>query len=257
MNLFKQLWKSIYSPKDIASFRSQGIGKTIVFVFLLTFISILPSIYYLSSAFSAGLDKAEVLLQKEAPDFTVEDGQLTADTKVPVIVNKNGITFIIDPTGAVSEEDVADESNAFALLKDRFVMVTGGQTESSPYSMIPGLTLSNEDLLSFVDYLAGLKGVIITILVILVYLISCVISFIEVSIVALIGLLIKNLAGRELNYGQLWRMAAYSETLPTLFFMIMAALKTTVPNSTGLNWLVVLLVLFLAINEVPRAEKNS
>ncbi|WP_462412234.1 DUF1189 domain-containing protein [Neobacillus sp. Marseille-QA0830] len=256
MNLFKQLFRSIYSPKDIASFRSQGIGKTIGYVFLLTFISVLPSIIYLSTTLTEGMDKAESLLQKEAPDFMIEDGQLTADTEVPVILNKNHITFIIDPTGAVSEDDVSDETNAFALLKDQFVIASGGQTESSPYSMMPGLTLSKEDLLSFVEYISGLKGVIITILIVLAFLFSSVMSFIEISIAALFGLLIKNLAGRELNYGQLWRMAAYSETLPTLFFTIMAALKTTVPNSFGINWLVVLLVLFLAINEVPKAEKS-
>ncbi|WP_251555560.1 DUF1189 domain-containing protein [Neobacillus muris] len=257
MNLFKQLVKSIYSPKDIASFRSQGIGRTIAFVFLLTLISVLPSIIYLSSAFSSGIGKTETLLQKEAPDFLIEDGQLTAETDVPVIMNKNNITFIIDPTGAVSEEDVSEEEDAFALLKDRFVIVTGGQTETSSYSMMPGLVISKDDVSGFIEYISGLKGVIITILIAIVYLFSSVMSFIEVSIAAFIGLLLKNLAGRELKYGQLWRMAAYCETLPTLFFTIMAALKTNVPNSFGLNWLVVLFVLFLAINEIPRAEKNS
>ena len=40
MNIFKQLIVSLYSPKDIAKFHQQGIGKTILFVFFLTLISV-------------------------------------------------------------------------------------------------------------------------------------------------------------------------------------------------------------------------
>jgi hypothetical protein len=50
-------------------------------------------------------------------------------------------------------------------------------------------------------------------------------------------------------------MAAYSETLPTLFFTIMSAIKTTVPNSFLINWFVVIIVLYLAINEIPKPKK--
>ncbi|WML30690.1 DUF1189 family protein [Neobacillus sp. OS1-32] len=64
MNIFKQLVKSIYSPKDIALFRLQGIGKTILYVFLLTFISILPSIVFLSSALTSGLSTAKSFIQR-------------------------------------------------------------------------------------------------------------------------------------------------------------------------------------------------
>ena len=75
------------------------------------------------------------------------------------------------------------------------------------------------------------------------------------TVLALIGLAIKNLTGRKLTYRQLWRMAAYSETLPTVFFTIMAALKTYVPNSFIINWFVIIIVLYLAINETPKPKK--
>ncbi|WP_174881655.1 DUF1189 family protein, partial [Metabacillus niabensis] len=39
MNIFKQLFTSIYSPRTISTFRFQGIGKTILFVFILTLVS--------------------------------------------------------------------------------------------------------------------------------------------------------------------------------------------------------------------------
>ncbi|MFL6562274.1 MAG: DUF1189 family protein, partial [Bacillus sp. (in: firmicutes)] len=97
----------------------------------------------------------------------------------------------------------------------------------------------------------------IPVVAVFIYLFASAGSFIEVTVLALFGLALKNLLGRKLNYRQLWRIAAYSETLPTLFFTIMAAIKTTVPNSFMINWFVVIIVLYLAINEIPKPKKVS
>lgn len=257
MNIFKQFFKSLYSPKDIAIFRFQGIGKTILFVFFLTLISVLPSIYYLSTTLSTGLDTARTVIGDEFPSFSIKNGQLTTTTNVPIKINKDNFTIILDPTGAVSESDVEDDGNAFALLKDKFVLVTGGRTDTSPYSMLEGIDITKKSLLNFIDSIDGVKGIIIPVISLFLYLISSAANFIEISVLALIGLAIKNLSARKLNYRQLWRMAAYSETLPTIFFTIMAAIKTTVPNSFLINWFVAIIVLYLAINEIPRPKKSS
>lgn len=255
MNVFKQFYKSIYSPKDIALFRFQGIGKTILFVFLLTLISILPSVYFLSSAISSGIDSARTVLNEQLPDFTIKGGQLTADTKVPITVDQDHFTIILDPTGTITTEKLTNTDNSFALLKNEFVLVAGGQTETYAYSMFQGMKLTKLNLLDFLDTLNGIKWIIIPLVSLFIYLFSAASNFIEISILALFGLALKNFAGRRLNYRQLWRMAAYSETLPTLFFTIMAALKTAVPSSFLINWFVAIIVLFLAIKEIPKPKK--
>ncbi|WP_410893814.1 DUF1189 domain-containing protein [Neobacillus sp. 204] len=257
MNIFKQLYKSIYSPKDIALFRFQGIGKTILYVFFLTFISILPSVFYLSSALSSGMESAQTIINDELPDFSIKDGHLSADTKVPVTINKDDFSIILDPTGAISGNDVEDEGNAFALLEDKFVFASGGRFETYPYSMLEGLNITKGDMVDFINGISGMKWVIIPVGALFIYLFASAGSFIEVTVLALIGLVLKNLIGRNLNYRQLWRMAAYSETLPTLFFTIMAAIKTTVPSSFMINWFVVIIVLSLAIKEIPKPKKAS
>jgi len=81
-------------------------------------------------------------------------------------------------------------------------------------------------------------------------------KFIEISIFALFGLMFKNMIGKNLQYRHLWRMAAYSVTLPTIFFTIMAALQTTVLYGFLINWFASLIVLFLAIKEVPKRKQN-
>lgn len=255
MNIFKQFYKSIYSPKDIALFRFQGIGKTILFVFLLTLISILPSVFYLSTAITSGIDSGRTVLKDQLPNFTIENGQLTADTKVPITIDKNQFTIILDPTGTLTAEKMGTMENSFALLKNEFVLVAGGQTETYAYSMVQGMKLSNKDLIDLVDTLNSVKAIIIPLVSLFIYIVSAASNFIEISILALFGLALKNLAGRKLNYRHLWRMAAYSETLPTLFFTIMASVKTSVPSSFLINWFVAIIVLYLAIKETPKPKQ--
>lgn len=257
MNVFIQLYKSIYSPKDIASFRFQGIGKTIFFVFLLTFISILPSIFFISTAITTGIDSAREIMKEELPAFSIHNGQLSAKTSIPMTIKKKNFTIILDPTGAVSSKDVGETDNAFALLKNEFVFVAGGQTDTYAYSMFNGLKLTNHDVLNFLNMVNGVKFIIIPAISLFIYFFSSAASFIEITILALLGLSLTRMAGKELHYRQLWKMAAYSETLPTVFFTIMSALKTTVPSSFFINWMVVIIVLYLAIKEVPKAKKTA
>ena len=255
MNIFKQFYKSIYSPKDIALFRFQGIGKTILYVFFLSLISILPSVFYLSTALTSGVESAKTIINNQLPEFSIKDGHLTAETKVPVTINKDDFSIILDPTGAISEKDVEDEGNAFALLEDKFIFAAAGRVDTYPYSMVEGLTINKGKVIDFINGISGMKWIIIPIGALFIYLLASAGSFIKVTVLALIGLLLKNLLGRKLNYRQLWRMAAYSNTLPILFFTIMAAINTPVPSSFMINWFVVIIVLSLAINEIPKPKK--
>ncbi|KGM45306.1 DUF1189 domain-containing protein [Neobacillus niacini] len=256
MNIFKQFYKSTYSPKDIASFRFQGIGKTILFVFFLTFLSILPSIYYINTMLNEGIDSTKSVINNDIPSFTIDNGTLSAETDVPITVDKGEFSIIVDPTGVITNEDVEDKGNAIALLKNEITVAAGGRVDSYSYSMMEGLTITKADFIDIVDTVDGLKGIIIPAISLFMFLISSAVNFIEVSILAWIGLLLKNLAGRSISYRHLWRMAAYSATLPTVFFTIMSALNTPVPNSFYINWFVEVIILFLAIKEIQNEKTN-
>jgi hypothetical protein len=257
MNIFKQFYKSIYSPKDIASFRFQGIGKTILYVFFLTFLSILPSIYYLSTMLNEGIESTKSVITDDIPSFTIQNGSLSAETDVPITIEKGDFSIIVDPTGVITNEDVEDKGNAIALLKDEITVAAGGRIDTYSYSMMEGLTLTKADFIDIVDKVDGMKGIIIPVISIFMFLVSSAINFIEVSILAWFGLLLKNLAGRSISYRHLWRIAAYSVTLPTVFFTIMSALNTPVPNSFFINWFVEIIILFLALKEIPSENINS
>ncbi|MGD6895283.1 DUF1189 domain-containing protein [Bacillus infantis] len=257
MNVFKQFFKSLYSPRDIAAFRFQGIGKTILYVFLLTLLSVLPTIYYFSTAIMSGADAARESLAEDIPDFTIENGELNSDQKAPIIINKNSFTIVFDSTGTANKEELADSNMALAMLKDEFMFVAGGQVQSYSYSMAGDLTLTKEDAVSFLDSIDSVLVIFIIIMALVIYLFSTAVKFVEVTVLALVGLLLRSIAGRRLQYRHLWRMAAYSITLPTVFFAVMGVLQTNVPSGFMINWFVSIIILMLAIKEVPMPKSKQ
>ncbi|MBY0122373.1 DUF1189 domain-containing protein [Bacillus sp. S/N-304-OC-R1] len=254
MNIFKQLFKSLYSPRDIAMFRFQGIGKTILYVFLLTLISILPSVYYLSSGIVNGLNAVEKGLSSELPPFLIENGELQSKEDAPVIINKENFTILFDSTGTVDKDDLTKSKNTIAILKNEVYFMAGGQVQSLPYSMFSDISLTNDDLLSMLSTVDTSLGIIIPLLSVVIYIFASGMKFIEISFLALLGLFLKKMLNRNIQYRHTWRLAAYCVTLPTIFFTIMDSLQTAVPNGALINWFVAYIILFLTIKEIPQPK---
>lgn len=256
MNIFKQLFVSLYSPKDIAAFLHQGIGKTILYVFLLTLISVLPSFYYFNTAMTSGFETIKETFEKEIPSFTIEDGELTSDEKSPITINKGDLTFIFDSTGTVGQEEVARAGNTIALLKNEWVYAAAGQSQSIPYTMMGISTITDKDLLNLFSSMESMLPVMVPVTDAFMYIFSSAMKFIEVSILALFGLLLQNMVNKSIQYRHLWRLSAYCVTLPTIFFTIMESLQTVVPGGLLINWFVALIMLMLTLKEL-NMQKNT
>ncbi len=241
---------SLYSPKDIAAFRLQGIGKTILFVFFLTLLSVLPSIYYFSTSLMTGLDAIEETVQSEIPTFSINNGELIMKENAPITIKNTNMTIIFDSTGTLDQTDVSRSENTIFFLKNELTYNFTGQTQAFPYSMLGDTAITKEDFLSMINSLDSLLPVMIPITVIVIYLISAAIKFIEITVLALFGLALKNLLGKDIQYNHLFRMAAYSVTLPTIFFTIMDSLHTIVPSGFIIHWFVAIMMLMLSIREI-------
>jgi hypothetical protein len=256
MNIFKQLYRSLYSPKDIAAFRFQGIGKTILYIFLLVLVSILPAAYNLTIFANKAIEESIETVEQDLPPFTIENGLLVSESQDPVTIEKQELTIFLDSTGTLEPKDLSEAVNAFALLKDEFGIVTAGEVQTYPYSLFDGLTADNGDIVNFLSSLDSLKGIILSVFIVILYLFSAGMTFIKVSLFAIIGLLFANVLNRKLPYRQAWRITAYSITLSTIFFTIMEMLNTFIPASFFLDWLVTSVVIYLSVKEIPQRKLN-
>lgn len=72
MNVFNLLLKGIYSPKDIAKARFTGIGKAILFIFILSIIAAVPQGYHMSQEISNAMSGFQHVIKKIYPTFQLK-----------------------------------------------------------------------------------------------------------------------------------------------------------------------------------------
>lgn len=196
-------------------------------------------------------------IENELPSFTIENGELVSDENAPITMHKNDFTIIFDSTGTVTSDDATKATDSIFILKNELIYVFGGQSQSMPYSVFSDMTITKDDLIDMTSSIDSLLPIIIPIISIIVYLFSAISKLIGISFLALIGLAIKNIQRKDIKYGGLWRLSAYSVTMPTIFFMIMEALKTVVPSGFLIYWFVAIIMLILSMKEIPSSEGPS
>ncbi len=254
MNVFVQLFKSLYSPRDISLTRFQGIGKTILYVFILALVSIIPTSIYFTYFTNEALTNMRTIIAEELPTFSIEDGKLSSDIKEPLEIEKGDFLLYFDSTNEITVEELSRNQDTFALLTNEFVIITPGNVQSTPYSMLQGYTFNNEVALDLIDAANSMKYIFIPIIIILIYLFAAGLLFIKVSIFAYFGTVIAGSLQRKLQYKQSWRITSYSLTLSTVFFAIMELLQTSIPGAAFLDWIVILIMLYLSIKEMPQKK---
>ncbi|WP_078413785.1 DUF1189 domain-containing protein [Priestia abyssalis] len=257
MNVFKQLILSLYSPKKMSLFRFQGIGKTIMYVFVLTFISILPTSLFLGYGIIKNADITRDMLADKIPAFTISDGMLQASKTEPIIQSDEGAVFIFDPSGKITTSMTADYPYAVSLLQNEFVMTVNHEPHSFSYSLFQGLDLSKDTIVSYLDSLNSGLIVIVFLMIIGLYILAVGSKFIGITLFAYIGIVFKQVLHRNITYKPIWTLAAYSGTLTTILFTITKAMSIQVPGQLLLHWTVTGFMFFLTIKHIPARKKPS
>ncbi len=252
MNIFSQFVKSLYSPKHIASFRFQSMGKTILYAFLLSLLTILPTSIYLTNAVLDGADHMAKALTTDFPEFEIKDGRLSSDESLPVIINDDVATFHFDSTGSLKANDIKNPTGIdFGLLKDEFVIAADGELQTIPYSMIPGLELNNDKASDYITSAKTSLYIIIGLCILVMYLFTTAIFFLEITLLAYLTGLFVNSMNRKANFGQQWRIATYSFTLAVTFFTFMDFIQVPVIGDVYVKWFITLMMIYLTIKEMP------
>lgn len=251
MNIFKQFIASFYSPKTMATFRFQKIGKTIGYVFIMMLIAFIFIGTNIGLTISGMVNDFESVLDEDLPAFEFNNGTLTSDIQEPIVRDENGQTFIFDTTDSMTRDDLDQYDNVIALFSNKAYMISDGTEESLDYAMIKELNFTKSDLTNFIESSKNLLPLIISVIIIASYIFMTALKFIGITVLALIGLIIKNIMKRKLKYGQLWIVSAYAVTLPTIFFAIMESLNILIPGQFFIYWVAAIIILSQIVKNVP------
>ncbi|QKS70905.1 DUF1189 domain-containing protein [Paenalkalicoccus suaedae] len=255
MNIFQQFAKSLYSPETIAKFRFQKIGKTIGYVFFLMLIVTIPPSIIFGMTLNSFFDSAENFVE-DLPEFEIQNGVLSTPDNETYIDDTGELVFIVDAAGNVDRSELAQYTNVVALYETEVVANFGGTSEQVRYQEF-GANLTSDEIQGFASSIIGLSPLFIGVFIIGIYLFTTALKFIGVSFLALIGLLLKKNVADQLAYRQLWRLAAYAVTLPTVVFAIIDLIVPQLPFSFGLYWIVAIVMMNLALKAVPKPKQPS
>jgi len=257
LNIFRQFYYSLFNTHKIAEFRHQTIGKTILFIFFLSFLIFIPQMMLATSEINQTKNEIEHHLSIEENQFAIENGQLQMNKDQPFTTTFLSELVLFDSTGEVEPGDVKNIYNAqFAFLKDRMVManvITNNFIEIT-YGDTNWSNLSKGDILQFINTFLTL--ILITIWI-SSYFILLLITFFTIFMLAILGTLVAQTTARAVQFSGVWKMAVYSLSLAVLFFFIMDSLKVSVAFRDAITFFVSLTMLVSAIIKVPKKNAND
>ncbi|MBM7650031.1 hypothetical protein JOC78_003015 [Bacillus ectoiniformans] len=255
MNIFQQLITSLYLPKKVAFYRFQGIGKTILYLFFLLFITSLPFIYHTGQLAAGGLASLREAISNDLPPFSIQNGELIAEHPETQTVHKDELDILFDPSGTITASEVKPDT--FALLKNEAALAVNGEIQTFSYSFISNEDVKDTELLRFITSAQAYLLIIFPVLFFIYYLFISAAGFIKVTIVAVFGLLFKNLLNRKLNYSQSFRLGAYAITPSAILFTLLQLFGISIPLSFLADWIITLGFLYLVIKAVPAPKKKQ
>lgn len=252
MSIFTQLFKSLYSPKEMALFRFQKIGKTILYIMLLCLLVTIPKMIAMGNFIKEGNQVMNEMLNEKVPDFKIENGELTADTTEPIVQEDINFLYVFDPNA--TDLNAYPNQDGIFILKDKITVVDQQIEQDIPYSDLGITNFEKKDLQNLISTIDDILPILMFVTGLFMYLFQLVIAFIGISLFAFIGSTMNG--KRKLSYKQNWILTTYSHTIPVVFFMIMGLLMIPVPGSFFIFTGVVLIILYLTIKEIPEPKEK-
>lgn len=249
MNLFKQFWYSLYSPKTISKFRLQKIGKTIFYLFLLAILYTLPGFFSFEKGIKLQVNNVSDLLTENIKSISLKEGTLEVNDNKPFERKIGEFTYAIYPNEENIPSSLIDENNAIIILKNRMIIKTNGAEQDYPYPTLNTTEINEKDVSNLINNVKQALPVFLIALFFLFYLGSCFFIFIIATLLAFVTARTKS--GKALSFRQRFAMIAYSLTLPTVIYLLLGLVNINLPFQTIIFILLTALMYSLSIKQLP------
>jgi hypothetical protein len=241
---------SFYSTKKVAQYRFQGIGKTFLFIFLLSIVSILSVYFTTKDNYDVLVNKYVPEFRDNIPEFKVENGELKTSSGQDEIYQFDDFTVILSPDSIRPSVDLTTPIQ-LELLKDKVSFTADNRTETINYKDLATDDFSSDFLKTTIDDLLAISNIFYLIFLIFSYIITFIMLLIQISILGLISMILSRRMNKYLKYKQLWILSSYGIVIPTVFVAIMESLNRTIPFQSLIFWFSALYVMYNILKEVP------
>jgi maltodextrin utilization protein YvdJ len=254
---FQKFKYAIIKPSAYPEMVQEGVKRAILYLLLLALtLGVISATYHtVSSAISYNAFISN--LEKDIPDFALENGELTVEGDEPIIYEENtvGETFIIDDTGTYTRENIdilLAEYTTVVLITDKYILtVDGAETTEYRFSEFGDFYVDKDMLLTFLPYLTWLL-VLVGIGIVFWFFVS---KLIMGFLYALFGMIVASILKKKYSYGKLYSLGLYAITVPTIVAIIISMIGFSLPWVLYLAIVIVYYV--LALRSVPVEENKQ
>jgi len=258
MRFISKIKNSIINPKAYVEFLKESGGKAVLYLFLVTLI--LGCIGRIRTVYDfANLrDKAKDAINKEVRDFKFENGKLSVDGNMPIIIKEDdGSVFIIDTAGSTPESSL-DQYKKGVYVSDTKIInkKNSSQKEEINLSTYKELTFEKSDVLKIID-----KAKVFNIFIIICgtawFFLK---QFIFALFTALLALIVNAFIKANVNFGEVYKLTLYALTVPIILNTLIDVASITGLGAWarwGTYWVIALIYLgfgFKAIRDSQQEE---
>lgn len=247
---------SFFNFPAYKEFLTQGFGKALIYIFLVTLIfSTVTNVNRINQFLSETSDM-QTQLKKYAPEFELKNGLLTVDSAEPIYYRKDGFVLIVDTTGKSNKSIAATYADVAYIDSNEFILKQNYNTvQVMKFSDIPELNITKKTIQ---NVLSLSKIFFPIILLILAPIISFILNlFSACMILAPISLTISSFMNVKLNYRKACIISFYAMTMPLLIETLLDISGIVINDFSMLFYLISLVYCGLAIREFKNTDKSN
>lgn len=258
MGFFKKFINSIINMRAYIEFNKDTLGRAFLYLLLISLVfGPLKSIRPLYD-FTTGMNTIKNQLKGDDIDFYMKDGEFSY-SKSPYILEKDDYYFYIDTTITAdkfyqSKLNSNNKSNSIYVFKDKAIIDQElNNKEEIQFKDLQGAEFTKENVISLINGLRYIGILIVLFLIIGVFLGH----MITALIVALLSLIINAIMKSRLEFGNLYKLAIYASTLPTIIDTLIGLTGVTIPNLYKIYLLGTLIIMGVAIKYIKDDENQQ
>ena len=252
MGFFAKLKGSLTNPDASKKFLRETMGRTVIYLLLLSLILGGISAARKTYNYNKGLLEVVNMVEGDMPDFTFENGQLSVQGNMPKVYEDEGQIVIIDTSGKTDESILDKYQTGIFISKDKMVQKQGiGSRQETSFAAMQGVSFTKENLKSLLG-IAKFWPIFIIIFTPIFFFVS---KFAAALITAVIALIINAIFIKaNLGFGDIYKLAIYSLTLSMILKVFSIVIAVKIPYFGLLYYAIAAIYLCLGLNAIKKDQ---
>lgn len=247
LGFFKKIYYSVAGFEKYRAFLRQSIGRAVAYLIFLSLIVSLSIFVPQQIKYNKMVDYLTENFDSLIPQFTFSGGKLEIDADMPIIIDSDGMSIVID-TLPDAEDKLFNYDSVILVTSDKIIQKYYTNRNEISLSTLSYFTLTNEDLKQSLPYMKTI-GASLFFLYIVIFICG---RFLMALIVSLIGLVLNSMKQTGLSYRNIFKFSVYSITLPTLLTAIISFIPFQIPFLGLIYYVIASVYMYGAINVVKQ-----